>query len=77
MREDAAGSERSKVVELLLRPRSLEASACDRSVFTVNSFASPEECKALVDKAHQLLASYGKTYAQPARSRMQHAVRSS
>ena len=73
VREDAAvaGSERpSKVVELLLRPRSLEASACDRSVFTVDSFASPEECKALVDKAHQLLASYGKTYAQPARSRL-------
>lgn len=70
VREDAADEKRTAVVELLLRPRSLEASACDRSVFTVDSFASREECKALVDKAHQLLASYGRAYAQPARSRL-------
>ena len=83
VREDAAANdqttvseagaddkERASVVELLLRPRRFESSACDRSVFTVDCFASPEECKALVDKAHQLLASYGKTYAQPARSRL-------
>ena len=55
--------------ELLLRPRLFEG-AYDRSVFTVDSFASAAECQALVDAAHRLLDSYGNAHVQPARSRL-------
>ena len=55
--------------ELLLRPRLFEG-AYERSVFTVDSFASTAECQALVDAAHRLLDSYGNAHVQPARSRL-------
>ena len=55
--------------ELLLRPRLFEG-AYERSVFTVDSFASAAECQALVDAAHRLLDSYGNAHVQPARSRL-------
>ena len=58
-----------RVRELLLRPRRHEG-AYDRSVFTVDAFASAEECEALVFAAHRLLDSYGTRDVQPARSRL-------
>lgn len=58
-----------RVRELLLRPR-LHEGAYDRSVFTVDAFASADECEALVVAAHRLLDSYGTRDAQPARSRL-------
>ena len=58
-----------RVRELLLRPR-LHDGAYDRSVFTVDAFASAAECEALVVAAHRLLDSYGTQDAQPARSRL-------
>ena len=58
-----------RVRELLLRPR-LHEGAYDRSVFTVDAFASAEECEALVFAAHRLLDSYGTRDVQPARSRL-------
>ena len=59
-----------RVRELLLRPR-LHDGAYDRSVFTVDAFASAAECEALVVAAHRLLDSYGtRGDAQPARSRL-------
>ena len=65
--EDATDPPR--VRELLLQPRKYEG-AYDRSVFTVDAFATAEECEALVHAAHRLLDSYGVRDAQPARSRL-------
>ena len=57
-----------RVHELLLRPR-LQGSY-DRSVFTVDAFATADECEALVVAAHRLLDSYGTRDVQPARTRL-------
>ena len=59
-----------RIREHLLRPR-LHEGSYDRSVFTVDAFASADEMEALVVAAHRLLDSYGtRGDAQPARSRL-------
>lgn len=56
-------------VEHLLRPR-LYDGALGHSVFTVASFASPEECDALMSSADRLLQSYGERVPQPVLCRL-------
>lgn len=70
----AAGSpglppEMGPCVELLLRPR-LYKGALGHSVFTVASFASADECDALIAAAERLLRSYGNRAPQPALCRL-------
>ena len=61
------------LVEILLRPRLYEG-ALGRSVFTVPSFVSNDECEELIAAASRLLESYGAA-ARPPRSRLSIASR--
>lgn len=56
-------------VEQLLRPPLFEG-ALGHSVFTVDSFASPDECDALMSAADRLLQSYGERVPQPVLCRL-------